>query len=219
MLKRRGILFCFLGILLFLAGCGFLPAEKTKARTQELPYLKENPEALKTAGQPSLSPGAGQAGGRDGGEGFTGRTTAVVLYFADKNGYLVAYPKEIPKVVGIGRRTLEELCQGPPADSGLYPTIPAGARLKDINIKENGLAIVDFSQNLKSRHWGGATGELLTVYSIVNTLTQFPTVQEVQILIEGERVQTLAGHLDISKPLRRDGSLIRARTQESEAGR
>ncbi len=204
--RRQGVLIAFFVSVfcLWLAGCGFLQTGKTK----ELPYLQAGPEGSKTAGQPLQSFGPEQVKGQDVGEQAAGKTE-VVLYFADGRGHLVALRKEIPKVVGIARRTLRELCQGPPPESGLFPTIPPGAWLKDINIKD-GLAIVDFSQHLKLRHPGGSTGELLTVYSIVNTLTQFPTVKEVQILIEGERVQTLAGHLDISKPLQREGSLIEA---------
>lgn len=197
-------------IFLFLTGCGAPRTEKTK----ELPYLQESPDARGDVGQSSLPAERERADGQDVIEQGTGKTTIVVLYFANNNGYLAAFRKEIPKVTGIARLTLRELCQGPPADSGLYPTIPPGAGLKDINIKD-GLAIVDFNRDLKSKHWGGSTAELLTVYSIVNTLTQFPTVKKVQILIEGEHAQTLAGHLDISKPLQRDGSLIKAGSSRS----
>lgn len=209
MLKRKGVCLFWLGMSVFLfltTGCGAPRPEETK----ELPYLQESADVRESAGQSSLPAEREPAGASGTGEQGTEKTTTVVLYFADNNGYLAAYRKEVPKVTGIARLTLHELCQGPPADSGLYPTIPPGAALKDINIKEDGLAVVDFNQNLKSKHWGGSTAELLTVYSIVNTLTQFPAVKKVQIFIEGERVQTLAGHLDISKPLQRDGSLIKA---------
>lgn len=211
MLRRAGLLiFCLWPVLLFcLTGCKSLPT----GQTGELPYLRESPGIASDSSRSQSSPEQGQALKQNEGAGPAGKTTTVVLYFADKNGSLVAFPKQIPKVAGIARRTVEELCQGPPADSELFPTIPPGARLKDINIK-NGLATVDFNQNLKSRHWGGSTGELLTVYSIVNTLTQFPSVEKVQILIEGERVQTLAGHLDISRPLAREGNLIKTRARE-----
>lgn len=120
----------------------------------------------------------------------------------------MAVTKEITKTPAIARSTLQELCRGPAPGSGLTPTIPPGAVIRDINIK-NGLAIVNFSRELKTKHLGGSSGELLTVYSIVNTLTQFPSVHRVQLLVEGERLETLTGHLDISQPLERDSSLIR----------
>lgn len=136
----------------------------------------------------------------------------VVLYFGSKDGqYLVKEVREIPKVEGIARATLEELLKGPGPESNLVQTVPNGTKLLDINIKPDGLAIVSFSGELKAKHWGGSAGEGNTVYSIVNTLTQFPSVQRVQILIEDQAVETLAGHLDISIPLERNPELIRSK--------
>jgi hypothetical protein len=43
---------------------------------------------------------------------------------------------------------------------------------------------------------------MLTVYSIVNTaVANLDGIERVQILVEGKEVETLAGHLDLSKPL------------------
>ncbi|MBO8138537.1 MAG: GerMN domain-containing protein [Desulfotomaculum sp.] len=131
----------------------------------------------------------------------------VVLYFADELGCLVAQQREIPKVDGIARVTMQELAKGPDPQSGLLPTLPPGTHLKDINIKD-GVCIVDMSRELKENHAGGSSGEMLTVYSIVNTLTQFPTVERVKILVNGQVVNTLAGHVDLSVPLGRNDSII-----------
>ena len=50
---------------------------------------------------------------------------------------------------------------------------------------------------------GGSEAELLTVYSVVNSLTaNFPAVKRVQILIEDRPAPTLAGHVDLTRPLR-----------------
>lgn len=138
----------------------------------------------------------------------TGEKTSVVLYFADPTGNLVAESREIPRVEGIARRTLQELSRGPVGE-GRFPVIPTGVEVKDINIRD-GLATVNFSKELVSKHDGGSSGELLTVYAIVNTLTQFQTVEQVQILVDGRKIETLAGHVDISVPLVRDGHLIGA---------
>ena len=51
--------------------------------------------------------------------------------------------------------------------------------------------------------------ELMTVYTIVNAvLTNLPDLQEVQILIGGQEADTLAGHVDLRRPLRKNDSLI-----------
>ncbi|MDN5347249.1 MAG: hypothetical protein PWP65_813 [Clostridia bacterium] len=138
-----------------------------------------------------------------------GETRKVVLYFADPTGQrLVAQEREIPKVEGIARATIQELIKGPGLESNLLPTIPAGTVLKDINIRPDGLARVDFSRELVENHSGGSIGENLTVYSIVNTLTQFPSVKKVEILVEGKKVKTLAGHVDVSDPITRNENII-----------
>ncbi|MGI9952959.1 GerMN domain-containing protein [Moorellaceae bacterium AZ2] len=137
-------------------------------------------------------------------------TVKVVLYFSDPTGQkLVAEERLIPKVEGIARATVEELIKGPAPGSQLLPTIPEGTVLKDINIRPDGLARVDFSKELVENHSGGSLGESLTVYSIVNTLTQFPTVKQVQILVEGQYVETIAGHLNVSSAMTRNEAIIK----------
>ncbi|SMB92570.1 Sporulation and spore germination [Thermanaeromonas toyohensis ToBE] len=140
----------------------------------------------------------------------TQETRKVILYFSDPSGQkLVAEERVIPKVEGIARATIEELIKGPAPGSKLLPTIPKGTVLKDINIRPDGLARVDFSKELITNHSGGSLGESLTVYSIVNTLTQFPTVKQVQILVEGKVVDTIAGHVDVSSAMTRNEAIIK----------
>jgi len=132
----------------------------------------------------------------------------VVLYFANEDGQLVAEQREIPNVVGIARETIRELILGP-ENSMLDPTIPAGTTLLDIDVNE-GLCTVDFSKELIIGHSGGSGTEYLTVYSIVNTLTQFGTIQEVQLRVDGKIVETIAGHVSVDAPLVRDDEIISA---------
>ncbi|HHY59860.1 MAG TPA: GerMN domain-containing protein [Clostridia bacterium] len=133
----------------------------------------------------------------------------VVLYFADGYGQsLVAETRLIPKTEGIARATINELLAGPSPDSGLLPTVPYGTMLRDINVKDDGLIIVDFSRELIDNHAGGQLGETLTVYSIVNTLAQFPTVERVRFLVEGQEVSTIAGGIDLRQDIYPDTSLV-----------
>ncbi|MFZ3170604.1 MAG: GerMN domain-containing protein [Carboxydocellales bacterium] len=136
----------------------------------------------------------------------------VVLYFTSRDEQmLVKEVREIPKVESIARATIEQLLNGPTPGSQLVQTIPEGTKLLDINIRPDGLAIASFSSELKAKHTGGSASEGNTVYAIVNTLTQFQSVQRVQILIDNQIVETLAGHLDISQPLERNPELIGAK--------
>ena len=51
-------------------------------------------------------------------------------------------------------------------------------------------------------HAGGSLEEIFTVYALVNALTSnLPEIRAVQILIEGQEVDTLAGHVDLRHPL------------------
>ena len=74
---------------------------------------------------------------------------------------------------------------------------------------KDGIATVDFSKELQTNFSGGSTGEEMLIGSIVNTLTDFPEVQKVSILIDGSAVETLSGHMDLSEPLTRMTELLK----------
>lgn len=149
-------------------------------------------------------------GGKDAGNKAVPSKLNVTLYFADQNGdYLKAETREIQFVPGLARATVEELIMGPKT-KGLARTMPEGTKLKDIDIKK-GLCIVNLSKEFQDKHWGGSSGELLTVYSLVNTLTQFPAVEAVEILVEGQKIETLAGHLDLTVPVYRNSEIVKSK--------
>ncbi|MGI6412742.1 MAG: GerMN domain-containing protein [Syntrophomonadaceae bacterium] len=129
----------------------------------------------------------------------------VRLYFGKPDGYgLVAEERLITKTEGIARQTLQELLKGPDSSNCLN-IFPEGTRLLDINIKPDGLCIVDFSpeiKNVTSLHQ-----EKLVVYAIANTLGQFATVDKVSFRIGGEEVPTIAGFVDISETVTPDYDL------------
>lgn len=189
--------------LILLAGCNGVPSLKGKSGNDGV----QPTAAQENLGADSLGTETGQ--GSEASPTSETLTTPVTLYFADPSGqYLVPATRLVPKVGGIARATMEELIKGPEPGSDLLSTIPVGTSLKDINIRPDGVCIVDFSGEMIDNHAGGTAGELLTVYSVVNTLTQFPTVKKVQFLVDGRYQQTLAGHLDIRETLARDDSVI-----------
>lgn len=85
----------------------------------------------------------------------------------------------------------------------LISAIPKGTLLSEAYLDEQSTAYLDFSGALSAAHIGGTTAELMTVRSILKTVqANFgEDIQHVQILIEGQQVDTIAGHVDISKPL------------------
>lgn len=102
---------------------------------------------------------------------------------------------------------MESLMEGT-TEKGQTNIIPKQAKLKSVKVA-NGTATVDFSQELKKNFVGGSTGETMLVGSIVDTLTEFPEVKQVQILIEGKKVETLGGHMDLTQPLTRMNDLLK----------
>jgi spore germination protein GerM len=107
------------------------------------------------------------------------------------------------------KEMLEELLKGPTGDR--VPEIPAGTTLRDIFVTKEGVVYADFSSELADKHPGGSMAEINTVYSIVNTVTyNFPQIKKVQILLNDQAVDSLKGHIDLSRPLSQDLSMVRS---------
>lgn len=134
------------------------------------------------------------------------------LYFASEDGMrLVPAEAEVPLAEGMvaQARSIVEAQLSAAAPAPLLSTIPKGAALRGIFISQRNEAFVDLDPSIRSAHPGGTLQELMTVYTIVNVLvTNLPTLREVQILIGGQEVDTLAGHVDLRRPLRKNEGLI-----------
>jgi len=132
----------------------------------------------------------------------------VTLYFSDSQAmYLVPEKRKIPQTTSLARQAVIELIKGP-ENSASYPTIPEGTQVNEVYITDD-IVYIDLSEEIFKNHPGGSSGELMTVYSIVNTLTEIPPIIGVQILVEGNEMKSLVGHIDISMPLLRDESWIK----------
>ncbi len=91
-----------------------------------------------------------------------------------------------------------------PPQPPLVSAVPAGTTLKELFLTDRGDAYVDLSAELANNHTGGSLDEILTVYTLVSALTEnLPSITHVQILIDGHEVDTLAGHMDLRRPLAR----------------
>ena len=95
------------------------------------------------------------------------------------------------------KQVLNTLLAGP-VDADLR-TLPPDAVLLAFYILPNGTAIADFSEALATATPSGIQSEQLAVDSITRTLeANVPRVQRLKILIHGQEVETLAGHLDLT---------------------
>lgn len=91
----------------------------------------------------------------------------------------------------------------------LVSAIPPGTTLRAVFVTKTGDAYVDLSREARAAHPGGTVDELLTIYTIVNALTvNLPAVTGVQLLVDGKEVDTLAGHVDLRRPLAKNLSWV-----------
>jgi spore germination protein GerM len=136
----------------------------------------------------------------------------VLLYFSDSEGeYLIGEKRKILKKSDMKeevKEAIHELIIGPKGK--LIPTLPPRTKLLTLQINDAGLAKVNFTLALSKDHPGGSSAEMMTVYSIVNSLSfNFPQIKRVQILIEGKPIETIAGHLSLRQPISSKPDLIK----------
>ena len=102
------------------------------------------------------------------------------------------------------------------APNELLATIPAKTSLRGVYVTDRGEAYVDLSVEVSSAHPGGSLNEILTVYTIVHALTaNLPAIKAVQILVDGREVDTLAGHVDLRRPLQPILALMETKSESS----
>jgi len=95
------------------------------------------------------------------------------------------------------KQVLNTLLAGP-VDAELR-TLPPDAALLEFYLLPNGTGIADFSEALATSTPSGIASEQLAVESIARTLeANVPQIKRLKILIHGQEVDTLAGHLDLT---------------------
>jgi hypothetical protein len=77
------------------------------------------------------------------------------------------------------------------------------------SVKLDGVtARVDFAQELIDALPAGSNSELYAAYSVINSICyNYPQVQQVLFTVDGKPMETLKGHIDISRAMTPDFSL------------
>ena len=116
------------------------------------------------------------------------RQTIVTLYFKNKEtNQLVTEGKLIDSKLLLTdpyKELIELLIEGPKNEK-FESTIPEGTKINKVELRGN-TVYVDLSKEFIENHIGGEEAEKLTVYSIVNTLTELTEVENDKFLIDGE---------------------------------
>ena len=131
------------------------------------------------------------------------KITATLFYISEDGLRLVSAKREVPfgaNTTDQARYILQEALK--PAPAPYVNAVPAGTTLRAVFVTGRGDAYVDLSREVADKHTGGSLDELFTVYSVVDALTvNLPAITAVQILVDGKEVDTLAGHVDMRRPL------------------
>ena len=127
------------------------------------------------------------------------QTMSTVVYYQDNYGYLVPVMCNVAYEDGIAKATLKMMVQSPENDMnaarlGLRTVIPENTTF-DLDIA-NGLARIDLSREVLSIQ--DAAAESNMVSAIVQTLTEFDSVDRVEFLVGGQKRDTLTHGTDIS---------------------
>jgi hypothetical protein len=128
---------------------------------------------------------------------------ARLFYVTESGTSLASVERDVPFGDGAIAQAKEIInAQLSPSTEPLVSAVPPGTTLRALFITAKGEAFADFSAELAHAHPGGSLNEMLTVYTLVDALTvNLPAVSTVQLLIDGKEVETLAGHVDLRRPL------------------
>ena len=145
-------------------------------------------------------------------KGYSGYCWGYNFDWASPAKYLAAYTPSIVVTgfVGKGIFRYYQVTKDPKALDVLRSSCDFMLRDLPRSVTEEGICYVDLSAQFKENHPGGVQSELLTLYSLVNSLIlNIPEIQAVKILIDGYETMTLAGHIDLQEPVKANMLLIR----------
>lgn len=110
---------------------------------------------------------------------------------------------------------VNELISGP-KEKDLKATIPEGTKLAGPVSVASGTATVNLTKEFVDKHPGGSTASKLTIYSVVNSLTELSDIQRVKFLVNGKSVADFKGAYKFDAPFPRTVSII-GKSQSSTA--
>lgn len=114
------------------------------------------------------------------------QNTTLTLYFSNENGDgLVKEMREdvyYSSNVSMEKLIMEQLLEGP-GIKGAKSAIPAGTKLVTVSVVD-GVCYVSLDEAFKNQDY--KVNEAIVIYSIVNSLSELPTISKVQISVNGD---------------------------------
>ena len=211
---RKIFIPAMLALLLFVAGCDNPSGENLSAppdKPAQIEKTESKPEQKPEARNPNIENETHKTQSEKKSSTIDNpakESMLVKVYYPDDSGMKLV---EVEREIFIDDTTdkytaaLEILLEDP-AEENLTKIFPKNAAIRSVTVSK-GLAIVDLDGGFLKNFVGGSTGEEFLVGSIVDTLTNFPEVKRVKFLVDGQEIETLSGHMDLSTPLERMGDL------------
>lgn len=139
--------------------------------------------------------------------------TELTLYFASKDGK--GLTKEVQKVYYNSNTSVEKLAverlMKQPETEGAKSAIPEGTQLINVSVLD-GVCLVNFDEGFLVQNYDIA--EPVVIYSIVDSLTELPSVNTVQISVNGETNMTYREDYSLSKQYERNLDLVTEENQD-----
>ncbi|MBM3706411.1 MAG: GerMN domain-containing protein, partial [Actinobacteria bacterium] len=137
--------------------------------------------------------------------------------YEDNTAYLAPETRTLPAGGDLYKKIVEEIIRGPVGEQA-YPVLPSDVKVNSVDI-ENGLATVDFSKEIITNSTEiphSSTTEILAIFSIVDTLTEFEEIQKVRITVDGRQsgqidglyIEDFWGHVGIYEDFSRNEQIL-----------
>lgn len=197
MLKRTISILTILFLLVALSGCTLL---------QKMGLQKSSDEELRPVSSIVI--------GEDEASKLTDKTP-IRLYFANADNSKLKLEIRYIETAEAKRSTsnlasiiIRELIKGPSDTTAFKSTIPSEAKLRTPVSINDKVATVDMSKEFKTKHPGGKDAEKMTIYSIVNSLTEIEGIQKVKFTIAGKAQKEYMGNFKFDSMFPRSAQLI-----------
>lgn len=116
-------------------------------------------------------------------------TADLTLYFANRKGSgLVSETRNVhySSNISMEKLVMEHLLEGP-GEQDLQAAIPEGTKLMNVSVLD-GVCYVSLDENFLKQNYN--IDEAVVIYSIVNSLSELPTINKVQISVNGDTGST-----------------------------
>ncbi len=133
---------------------------------------------------------------------------SITLYFANKKGdELIEVERDVYRNenVSMEKLVLEQLIKGPGKKEEAYATLPSATKVLSVTV-EDGVCYVNFNNGILNQ--GVDVSDTISIYSIVNSLSEISGVNKVQIAINGETKEAYKNNIPLDQLFERDLDLV-----------